>query len=118
MRELRLRFSAGDFGAVSQILVDMGIAFHVEPVEAPEREADAPVPAHAAVRRRLAKKPRKAGRKAAAPAALGGGEAPVSAVSRLRAALTQNRVPGAGGEATRDERGEDRDMPSPDERDV
>jgi hypothetical protein len=118
MRELRLTFSAGDFGAVSQVLVEMGIAFHVEPMEAPAPEADAAVPAPAAQRRRPAKRTRKPGRKTAAQASEGG-EAPVSAVSRLRAALTQNRVHGDhAGAAPGVDRDEPGDMPSHDERDV
>jgi hypothetical protein len=118
MRELRLTFSAGDFGAVSQVLVDMGIAFHVEPMEA-ERGADTPVAAApVAARRRVAKKPRKGARRTAAPAA-SAGEAPVSAVNRLRAALTQNRAPGDHAGVTPGEnRDESGGTPSHDERDV
>jgi hypothetical protein len=35
MREYRLTFATENFGAISQALVDMGVSFRVEPMEAP-----------------------------------------------------------------------------------
>lgn len=98
MKELRLTFRADDFGAVSQILVDMGIGFRVEPIEGPAAEA---APAHASHppatrRRRSAKKTRKPGSpaKAAGVESSARGDVPASGVNRLRAAIAQNRTTG------------------------
>jgi hypothetical protein len=57
MREYRLTFTTENFGAISQALVDMGVSFRVEPMEAPGLTAPSEVPAKP---RAPAKKPAKA----------------------------------------------------------
>jgi hypothetical protein len=46
MSEVRLTFSTGDFGAVSQALIEMGVSFRVDPLTPPTDEArsDTPLP--------------------------------------------------------------------------
>ncbi len=96
MKELRLTFAAERFGAVSQFLVDMGIGFSVEPVEAaarpaaPPRSDETPQP-----RRRQAKKAaRKSGGAAKkaerAPKPPAPSETSVAGAERLRAAVTRS----------------------------
>lgn len=89
MREIRLTFNADDFGAVSKILVDMGIGFTVEPVREPEAEIEAAVPRATAPptapRRKAARKKPKAAAKSPSKRE----SVPVSGADRLREALTR-----------------------------
>ena len=74
MTEIRLTFAAEGFEAVSKVLVEMGIGFHVEPVGDPGQDRrPAPGAAPAAKRRAPAKAARKASKakRAARPASRG-----------------------------------------------
>ncbi len=109
MTDIRLTFAADGFEAVSKVLVEMGIGFHVEPVATPAKKEPAPVaPTPAAPKRRA---PAKAARKAAKPKraakpATADAEAP--GAERLRAAIARTgtpyrsplEMPGAGEPAT------------------
>ena len=63
MKEYRLTFATENFGAISQILVDMGVSFRVEPVE------PAAKPVAAGRGEEPAVKPRSPGKKPAKAAA-------------------------------------------------
>ena len=95
MNEIRLTFSTHDFGAISQMLVDLGISFRVEPMKGLEAETVmptarmAPPPARAA-----AKKPARGGgagaqRPTKSQRSEGRG---VSAADLLRQAITRNQA--------------------------
>ena len=89
MNELRLTFSSEGFAAVSQLLVDMGLSFRVEPVAAAKEEAapalgNAPTSVKAA-RERTAKT-KKLARAAKPPTS---GDAVVPGAERLRAAIAR-----------------------------
>ena len=81
MKELRLTFKTADFGAISQVLIDRGISFQVEPVAVAAAEAapvrDKPPPS---------RKPKKTKKKSARPGR------PAAGVERLREALGQGRA--------------------------
>jgi hypothetical protein len=78
MKEYRLTFATDNFGAISQILVDMGVSFRVEPMEAAAsgaiqaRAGEAPAKA-----RSPAKKPAKTAQKKAKR-----DEAPIAGAAR------------------------------------
>ena len=115
MKEIRLTFGSDDFGAVSNALVDLGVSFHVEPLDGRMAES---VPAAARptppVRRRAS--PKKAGKKSARRAPKHE-NVPVSGADRLRQAVTgthkttapspfeplETPPPRAPGESTKDE---------------
>jgi hypothetical protein len=60
MKEYRLTFATENFGAISQVLVDLGVSFRVEPVEAAAgRAAPARVDEEPAKPRSPARKPVK-----------------------------------------------------------
>ena len=89
MNELRLTFSSEGFAAVSQLLVDMGLSFRVEPVAAAKEEAaptlgNAPTPVKAA--RQRAAKTKKLAHAAKPPTS---GDAVVPGAERLRAAIAR-----------------------------
>ena len=91
MNEIRLTFRTRDFGAISQVLVEMGIGFTVEPAKEP---ADDVVPA-AAAREPAGQRP-KPPKKAAKAVKAGGTKgsakgAPLSLADRLREAATRNQ---------------------------
>lgn len=90
MKEFRLTFTTDNFGAISQVLVDMGISFRVEPIEAAFAEAAPARASHppAAKRRRSTKKTAKAGA-VAKPARA---EKPATRADRLREAMTRGRT--------------------------
>ncbi len=44
MNEVRLTFSMGDFGVVSQALIEMGVSFRVDPLTPPQEEARGEAP--------------------------------------------------------------------------
>jgi hypothetical protein len=89
MREYRLTFATEDFGAISQILVDMGVSFRVEPIEAaaikpsPPRIAE-PASTKRSPARKAAKK--KTGR---ADKAAKGGQASLAGAERLLESLAR-----------------------------
>jgi len=89
MNELRLTFPSEGFAAVSQLLVDMGLSFRVEPVGAAKEQAapdadKAPAPAKAA-RKSMAnpKKPARAA-KSRTPE-----DVAIHGAERLRAAIAR-----------------------------
>ena len=86
MKEIRLTFGSDDFGAVSKALVDLGVSFHVEPLEGHMAESVAAGPRPTPPVRRRAS-PKKAGRKNAkrGPKHENGA---VSGADRLRQAVT------------------------------
>ena len=90
MKEIRLTLNAEDFGPISQVLVDMGVGFRVDPLE----DADTETPASrsgaasAPPRRRAAKKRGKAIPKRPETR----GEATLSAADRLRKAIAQKQA--------------------------
>jgi hypothetical protein len=80
MKEYRLTFATENFGAISQALVDMGISFHVEPIEAAGR---APADASDAQLRGAARKSAKApARKKPSRSARHGDDSPVAGAQR------------------------------------
>jgi hypothetical protein len=91
MKEIRLTLSADDFGAISQVLVDMGVSFRVEPLEgATEATATRGSPSPTPSRGRTSRKARKAGPKQVSKR----DEVPLSAADRLRKALAQKQATG------------------------
>ncbi|MFO1183744.1 MAG: hypothetical protein U1E56_03015 [Bauldia sp.] len=99
MKEVRLTLRAEDFGAIWASLLEMGIAFYVEPRggdEAPARETKPPAAAGGGAKPAPAKPLKEK------PKAAGGGEAPASGAERLRAAMARREgpdLPAAFGEA-------------------
>ena len=97
MTELRLTFASEGLAAVSQVLVDMGISFRVEPV-GPAAQEEGASEAAAPVRRQAPAKParkssRKARRAAPRPEKPQAEETPAAGAERLRAAIARG---GAG----------------------
>jgi len=94
MKELRLTFKTADFGAISQILIDRGISFQVEPVDVAAAEpASVRERTPASKPRRPAKKTKKASaRKHARPEKPAAGGLPLAGAERLREALGQGRT--------------------------
>jgi hypothetical protein len=92
MKEIRLTLNADDFGAISQVLVDMGVGFRVEPLEDAGTEAAPARPNTGSTppRRQAAKKRGKASPKQ--PEARG--ETPLSAADRLRKAIARKQSAG------------------------
>ena len=96
MTELRLTFASEGLAAVSQVLIDMGISFRVEPVAlARSREEAAPAgePAPAAKRRVPAKSTRKTASKAkrtTRPEKPSAEETAAQGAERLRAAIARS----------------------------
>jgi hypothetical protein len=92
MKEIRLTLNADDFGTISQVLVDMGVGFRVEPFEESGAEVTPPRPNTSSTppRRRAAKKRGKANPKQPQTRA----EAPLSAADRLRKAIAQKQAAG------------------------
>jgi hypothetical protein len=94
MKELRLTFASEGFAAVSQVLVDMGLSFRVEPVGAATKEEAAPAMevASAAKQRTPTKPARKSPAKAkrAAQHEKTPPEAMAAGAERLRAAIAKS----------------------------
>jgi len=88
MKELRLTFKTADFGEISQVLIDRGISFQVEPVVEARTEI-APVREKAPPARKPKKTKKKSARKSAKPAAE---SVPLAGAERLREALGQGRA--------------------------
>jgi hypothetical protein len=88
MKELRLTFKTADFGEISQVLIDRGIGFQVEPVvEARTEVADKRPP------RRPAKKAKKTRGYKASRKRSGGTDIPLAGAERLREALGRTAPP-------------------------
>ena len=97
MTELRLTFPSEGFPAVSQVLVDMGLSFHVEPVGTAARQeaataAETPptpkrTPAKKARKTAKAKRAARSESPAAAPTPV---DATVAGAERLRAAIARS----------------------------
>ena len=92
MKDVRITISGRDFPAVSKSMVDLGVGFQVEPVEAVEREAVSSAPA--VPRRRQSKRKATKTRDASAPERLAARESPGAA--RLRAMAERNRAAAGG----------------------
>ena len=94
MRELRLTFASEGLAAVSQVLVDMGLSFRVEPVGAAAKEEAAPAMevASAAKRRTPTKPARRSPAKAkrATQQERTPPEAMAAGAERLRAAIAKS----------------------------
>jgi hypothetical protein len=95
MTELRLTFASEGFAAVSQVLVDMGLSFRVEPVgETARKEAAPAVEAAPAAKGRTPAKPaRKSAAKAKRPVRsekAPADEATLAGAERLRAAVARS----------------------------
>ncbi len=94
MRELRLTFASEGFAAVSQVLVDMGLSFRVEPVgTATEEEAAAATGVASAAKRRTSAKPARtspAKAKRATQHERTPPEAMAAGAERLRAAIAKS----------------------------
>jgi hypothetical protein len=88
MKELRLTFKTADFGEISQVLIDRGISFQVEPVD-----QAAPRPAPVRQKPPAARKSKKTKKKTARkPARESATESlPLAGAERLREALGQPR---------------------------
>jgi hypothetical protein len=84
MSEVRLTFSTGDFSAVSQALIEMGVSFRVDPLTRPPEEESEPAPVRAQPKSKPAQKKAKAG-KASRPSQ----ERSVTAAERLRDAISR-----------------------------
>lgn len=108
MTDLRLTFASEGLAAVSQILVEMGLSFSVEPVGAVAKE-EKTAPAAAAPPTTSRRPPAKTARKSpaktkrAAQSERGPSDAPAAGAERLRAAIAQSGTayrslidPGAG----------------------
>jgi hypothetical protein len=93
MKEVRLTLNAEEFGAVSQVLIDMGVGFRVEPIGSKAPETGPPLAGKSPPARR-----RKTSRKTAKPAAKRDALAP-SGADRLREAITRNQTGAAPGAA-------------------
>jgi hypothetical protein len=93
MKEIRLTLNADDFGTISQLLIDMGMSFRVEPLEdaAAQATTTRPAPSTASPRRQT---PKKAG-KARAKRPRKRDEVPLSAADRLRKAIAQKQAASA-----------------------
>jgi hypothetical protein len=88
MKELRLTFKTADFGAISQVLIDRGISFQVEPIVEVKSEPAATRPP-----RRPAKKAKKTKAYKASQKRPGGNDIPLAGAERLREALGRTTPP-------------------------
>ncbi len=96
MKELRLTFRTDDFGTISQILIDRGISFQVEPAGAAAEAAPVREKAPAGRPRGAAARPKKARKKRARtpdrPEKPAAGALPLAGAERLREALGQGKA--------------------------
>ncbi len=94
MKELRVTFASDRFNAVSQVLIDMGISFSVEPVDdaPPELVAAHAAPAPATRRRKTAKATAKTAVAAKRRAARTTADAPAPGAHRLREAIARRQT--------------------------
>lgn len=104
MKEIRITLRSEDFAAVSKSMIDLGVSFQVEPVEA---DADEVAPGSASVPRRRPgkRKASRSGRHSGASEGSGSSQlAEGSGAARLRAMVERNRAaagrPGGEGRET------------------
>jgi hypothetical protein len=94
MKDVRITISGRDFPAVSKSMVDLGVAFQVEPVEPDEREVESGPPA--APRRRQGKRKTTRSRRSSGSTPEGAAARESPGAARLRAMAERNRAAATG----------------------
>jgi hypothetical protein len=105
MKEIRITFREEDFAAVSRSMIDLGVVFHVEPIEGDHGSVPSGGRTHQpSATRQTKRQTGKAGPKAAGPESAKRDSASGSGAARLRAIVERNQATSGSREPAAGER--------------